>query len=39
MLGDYMTTAVRTGADGMLGISLIVIDAKAPGVSIRPMPT
>jgi alkylation response protein AidB-like acyl-CoA dehydrogenase len=35
---DYLTTAVVTDADaGMLGVSLIVVETKTPGVSIRSM--
>jgi acyl-CoA dehydrogenase len=31
---DHLTTAVRTGGEGAGGISLLVIDARAPGVAI-----
>ncbi|KAM3419452.1 hypothetical protein BST61_g5378 [Cercospora zeina] len=31
----HMTTAVRTGGPGLKGISVVVIDLKSPGVSIR----
>ncbi|KAF9434229.1 hypothetical protein BGZ76_008354 [Entomortierella beljakovae] len=34
---DYFTTAVRTGGDGMGGVSLIVIERTMPGVSTRQM--
>jgi acyl-CoA dehydrogenase len=33
MRADYLTTAVRTGGPGMGGISLMLIDMNAPGVS------
>jgi acyl-CoA dehydrogenase len=33
MRADYLTTAVRTGGPGMGGISLMLIDMHAPGVS------
>ncbi len=35
---DYLLTAVRTGDDGAAGISLLLIDAAAPGVTRRPVP-
>lgn len=38
-IADYLTTAVRTGDEGMTGLSLLLIDAHAPGVKIRKMPT
>ncbi len=31
---DFITTAVRTGGDGAGGISLLVIDSDAPGVTV-----
>lgn len=34
---EFFTTAVRTGGPGHAGISLIVIDAKTPGVKVRRM--
>jgi acyl-CoA dehydrogenase len=37
MRADHFTTAVRTGGEGLAGISLMVIDAHAPGVSRTPM--
>ena len=37
VFADYFTTAVRTGGDGMGGISMIVIDRHAPGVNVRRM--
>ncbi len=33
MRADYFTTAVRTGGEGLAGISLILIEADRPGVS------
>ena len=33
MRAEYLTTAVRTGGPGMGGISLMLIDMNAPGVS------
>eukprot|EP01065_Artemidia_motanka_P050173 TRINITY_DN8524_c0_g1_i1.p1 TRINITY_DN8524_c0_g1~~TRINITY_DN8524_c0_g1_i1.p1 ORF type:complete len:437 (+),score=143.42 TRINITY_DN8524_c0_g1_i1:57-1313(+) len=39
MMGDYFTTAVRTGKPGMFGISLLLIERGMPGVSIRKMET
>lgn len=33
MRADYFTTAVRTGGEGMEGISLLLIPANLPGVS------
>jgi len=38
-MADYFTTAVRTGDEGMGGLSLIVIDRYAPGVKVRKMET
>lgn len=37
MRADYFTTAVRTGGEGIGGISLLVIDAHAKGVSRTPL--
>lgn len=37
MRADYLTTAVRTGGPGMGGISLLLIDAHAPGVARTPL--
>jgi acyl-CoA dehydrogenase len=37
MRADYITTAVRTGGEGLGGISLLAIDANSPGVSRTPM--
>jgi alkylation response protein AidB-like acyl-CoA dehydrogenase len=39
MKADYYTVAVRTGGEGMSGISLLLIDSKAPGVTSRRMKT
>jgi acyl-CoA dehydrogenase len=33
MRADYFTTAVRTGGEGMSGLSLLLIEADRPGVS------
>eukprot|EP01062_Namystynia_karyoxenos_P030536 TRINITY_DN227_c0_g4_i1.p2 TRINITY_DN227_c0_g4~~TRINITY_DN227_c0_g4_i1.p2 ORF type:complete len:445 (+),score=196.44 TRINITY_DN227_c0_g4_i1:80-1336(+) len=38
-MGDYFTTAVRTGKPGMFGISLLLIERGAPGLSVRKMET
>ncbi len=35
---DYLLTAVRTASTGAGGISLLLIDATAPGVTRRPVP-
>ena len=37
MRADYVTCAVRTGGDGMGGISLLVIEAGTPGFTRTPM--
>ena len=34
---DYITTAVRTGTDGMHGVSLLLIEADMPGFSRTPL--
>lgn len=34
---DYLTVAVRTGGEGAGGVSLLLIDAKSPGVSRTPL--
>lgn len=39
MIGDYFTTAVRTSENGMMGLSLLLIDRNLEGVKIRPMAT
>ena len=35
IFADYCTAAVRTGGEGVHGISALVIPLKAPGVSCR----
>ncbi len=37
VFADYFTVAVRTGAPGMNGISLLLIERTMPGVTTRPM--
>ncbi|MDP3293606.1 MAG: acyl-CoA dehydrogenase family protein [Nevskia sp.] len=37
MRADYLTVAVRTGGDGMGGVSLLVIEAGTPGFSRTPL--
>lgn len=37
MRADYLTTAVRTGGEGMGGISLLLIEMDRPGVSRTPL--
>lgn len=37
MRADYITTAVRTGGDGMGGVSLLVIEAGTPGFTRSPL--
>lgn len=37
MRADFLTTAVRTGGEGMGGISLLVIDGDTPGLERTPM--
>ena len=37
MRADYITTAVRTGGEGMGGISLLVIEAGTPGFTRSPL--
>ncbi|KAF4681362.1 Isobutyryl-CoA dehydrogenase, mitochondrial [Perkinsus olseni] len=39
LIADYITLAVRTGSEGMNGISLFCVDMKSPGISVRPLPT
>ncbi|KAL0476429.1 acyl-CoA dehydrogenase [Acrasis kona] len=36
---DFFTTAVRTGGEGMGGISLLVLEKDMPGITIRKMET
>jgi len=35
LYADYFTTAVRTGSEGMGGLSLLLIEKDMPGVNIR----
>ncbi|CAJ1399814.1 unnamed protein product [Effrenium voratum] len=37
-MADFFTLAVRTGARGASGVSLLLVDAKLPGVHVRKMP-
>jgi acyl-CoA dehydrogenase len=37
MRADYVLTAVRTGGDGMAGVSLLLIDTASSGVSREPV--
>jgi len=37
MRADYITTAIRTGGDGMGGVSLMVIEAGMPGFTRTPL--
>ncbi len=37
MRADYLTVAVRTGGEGMGGISLLLIDGDTPGLSRTPL--
>jgi acyl-CoA dehydrogenase len=37
MRSDYFVVAARTGADGLSGISLFLVDADAPGFSRQPL--
>lgn len=39
MIGDFFTTAVRTGDEGMGGISLLLLEKDMPGIKIRQMLT
>jgi len=39
MKADYFTTAVRTGGEGMRGISLLLLEKGMPGISVRRMKT
>eukprot|EP01094_Clydonella_sp_ATCC50884_P006676 TRINITY_DN1588_c0_g1_i1.p1 TRINITY_DN1588_c0_g1~~TRINITY_DN1588_c0_g1_i1.p1 ORF type:complete len:461 (+),score=167.97 TRINITY_DN1588_c0_g1_i1:120-1385(+) len=39
LYADFFTTAVRTGGDGMGGISVLLIERNTPGIHIRKMPT
>jgi alkylation response protein AidB-like acyl-CoA dehydrogenase len=35
IFADYCTAAVRTGTDGVAGVSALIIPLKAPGVTCR----
>jgi acyl-CoA dehydrogenase len=37
MRADYITTAVRTGGEGMSGVSLLVVEAGMPGFTRTPL--
>jgi acyl-CoA dehydrogenase len=37
MRADFITTAVRTGGEGMSGISLLVVDGDTPGLTRTPL--
>jgi alkylation response protein AidB-like acyl-CoA dehydrogenase len=37
--GDFFTVAVRTGGEGMGGISLLLVERDSPGLSVRKMET
>ena len=37
MFSDLITTAVRTGDEGIFGISLLLIDAKSEGIRMKKM--
>lgn len=39
MMADYFTCAVRTGDEGMGGISLLLLDRNMPGINVRKMET
>eukprot|EP01116_Phalansterium_solitarium_P012522 TRINITY_DN288_c1_g1_i2.p2 TRINITY_DN288_c1_g1~~TRINITY_DN288_c1_g1_i2.p2 ORF type:complete len:426 (-),score=189.53 TRINITY_DN288_c1_g1_i2:153-1430(-) len=39
MMGDFFTTAVRTGEQGFGGLSLLLLERSMPGLSVRKMPT
>lgn len=38
MRADFLLTVVRTGGEGIGGLSLLLIDASSDGVSIEPVP-
>ena len=38
-MGDFFTVAVRTGDEGMGGISLLLLEAGMPGLKVRKMET
>jgi alkylation response protein AidB-like acyl-CoA dehydrogenase len=37
MNSDFFTTAVRTGAKGMKGLSLLLIEKQFPGIKLKKM--
>jgi len=37
MVSSFFCVAARTGGEGMMGISLILVERDLPGVSVRPM--
>jgi len=39
VFADYFTVAVRTGGEGMAGISLLLLEKEMPGIKIRKMET
>jgi alkylation response protein AidB-like acyl-CoA dehydrogenase len=39
LTADYFTTLVRTGGPGFAGLSLLLIDARTPGIRVRRMET
>jgi len=39
LFGDYFTTAVRTGGQGMGGISVLLLERDMPGISARKLET
>lgn len=38
-IADYFTLAVRTGGAGNKGLSLLLVDARSPGIEVRKMET
>jgi len=38
-IADYFVTAVRTGAEGMGGVSVLLIEKDSPGVTVRRLKT
>lgn len=39
LMADFFTVVARTGGPGAAGISLLLVDAKSPGIEIRKMQT
>lgn len=39
MTADYFTLACRTGGEGYMGLSLLLVDRQSPGVNVRKMQT